>query len=113
MSNSFKYLSAFLLVLVVGCDGGPGPDQKVEANRMEVAQNLHKIFTETGGNYEGMTLAQKTTILGYYHGDEAKAKQAWGFLKQGGLAGNGGGAGSSSMASGPGMQPNNAAPGTK
>lgn len=97
-----KHLSVLALILgvavLVGCDGGGGPDKKVEEKRMDIAIRLREIFTSVKGDYTKLSPEQKKEVLDIYKGNESNAQRAWALMQNGGLSGP------SSNVSGPNMQ---------
>ena len=69
-----------------GC-GPPEPDQKLEASRLELAQNLRSYYNKANGDYSQLSAADKAAFV-KLSGSEAKGQENWNLMKNGPGAAN-------------------------
>jgi len=81
-------LLAFV-VTAFGC-GGPGPDPKVEDNRLEAAQKVRVAFDKVGGNYNALSAEEKGELLKLFDGNEQNLQQTWNLMLNKGQTQTGG-----------------------
>lgn len=80
--NMKNFLPLIVFGAMLGC-GAPGPDKKVEQDRLATAQQIRTLYDKAGGDYDRLSAEDKSALLKSFNNDEASARRMWSAMQAG------------------------------